>query len=294
VLQPGDVLLTESLTYPGVKSAAQLLGVRIVGVEMDDEGIIPEALDAACRNADQPPTALYCTPAAHNPTAITLSAQRRSAIVDIARRHNHHIVEDDVFGPLVPHTERPTPLATLAPERTLHVTSLSKTLTPGLRWGTVTGPAHLTDRLGALVRASVFNSAPVVMDIARRWLTNGTADRLLTWQRTELAARFATTRRVLADCAAVRSVRTAGLHAWLDLHAPWTPTEVVDLADRLGIGIAPTSFFHADPDGPAGPAPRGVRLGIGNAPDQRALTDALTHLAAALNRGPTWSSGTRV
>lgn len=294
VLRPGDVLLTEELTYPGVKSAAQLLDVHIVGVEMDDEGIIPAALEAACVTAPRSPTALYCMPTAHNPTAITLSAQRRRAIVEIARRHDLQIIEDDVFGLLVPDTDRPTPLAVLAPERTLHVTSLSKTLTPGLRWGAVAGPAHLTDRLGALVRASIFNPAPIAVDIARRWLSDGTADQLLTWQRAEMDTRFTAVRQLLADCSAVRSIRAAGLHAWLELHEPWTPTEVIDLAERLGIDIAPTSFFHADTDSATRRTARGVRLCLGNAPDLLTLTDAITNLATALNRGPTWSTGTRV
>jgi DNA-binding transcriptional MocR family regulator len=294
VLRPGDVLLTEALTYPGVKSAAQLLDVHLAGVEMDDEGLIPAALEAACTAGPKPPTALYCMPTAHNPTAITLSVQRRNAIVEIARRHDLQIIEDDVLGLLVPDTNRPTPLAALAPERTLHLTSLSKTLTPGLRWGVVAGPAHLTDRLGALVRASIFNPAPVAVDIARRWLSDGTADQLLTWQRAEMATRFTTVHQLLADCSAVRSIRTAGLHAWLELHDPWTPTEVIDLAERLGIEIGPTSFFHADPDSTNRHHAQGVRLCLGNAPDLPTLTDAVTNLADALNRGPTWSSRTRV
>lgn len=294
VLRPGDVLLTEGLTYPGVKSAARLLGAHIVGVELDDEGIIPTALEAAYIAAPQPPTALYCMPTAHNPTAITLSVQRRDAIVEIARRHDLQLIEDDVFGLLVPDTDRPAPLAALAPERTLHLTSLSKTLTPGLRWGAVAGPAHLTDRLGALVRASIFNPAPVAVDIARRWLTDGTADRLLTWQRTEMNTRFTTVHQLLAGCSAVRSIRTAGLHAWLEPHEPWTPTEVIDLAGRLGIDIAPTSIFHADTDSTTRPNARGVRLCLGNAPDLLTLTDAITNLATALHHGPTWSTGTRV
>lgn len=291
VLRPGDVLLTEGMTYPGVKSAAQLLDAHIVGVEMDDAGIIPAALEAACAAG---PKALYCMPTAHNPTAVTMSARRRNAIVKIARRHDLQIIEDDVFGLLVGDAERLIPLAALAPERTLHLTSLSKTLAPGLRWGAVAGPAHLTDRLGALIRASIFNPAPIAVDITRRWLSDGTAERLLSWQRSEMDTRFTMVRQLLAECSAVRSVRTAGLHAWLQLREPWTPTEVIDLAERLGIKIAPTSFFHADTGSATQRTARGVRLCLGNAPNQHTLTDAITNLAAALNRGPTWSSGTRV
>jgi len=294
VLRPGDVLLTEELTYPGLKSAAQLLGLHVVGVEMDSGGIVPEALDAACTSGTLHPTALYCMPTAHNPTAITMSTQRRSAVVEIARRHDLTIIEDDVFGLLIGDTEPPAPLAALAPERTLHLTSLSKTLTPGLRWGAVAGPPHLTDRLGALVRASIFNPAPLAIDIASRWLADGTADQLLTWQRGEMEARFGAVHGVLGNCSAVRYIRTGGLHAWLELHDPWTPSEVIDVGRRLGIDIGPTSYFHADDTTASRQVARGVRLCLGNAPDLATLTDASARLTGALDRGPTWASGTRV
>ena len=294
VLRPGGVLLTESLTYPGVKSAARLLDVHVVGVEMDDEGIIPAALDAACSSGRTRPTALYCMPTAHNPMAITLSAQRRDEIVEIARRRDLQVIEDDVFGLLVPEASRPAPLAMLAPERTVYLTSLSKTLTPGLRWGAVAGPAQLTDRLGALIRASIFNPAPVAVDIARRWLSDGTADRLLAWQRAEMGTRFAAAHRLLGACTAVRSIRTAGLHAWVKLHDPWTPPEVVDLGRRLDIEISHTAYFHAGAESGTREITRGVRLCLGNAPDLATLTEAIARLAEALDRGPTWSSGTRV
>ncbi|WP_260729715.1 PLP-dependent aminotransferase family protein [Dactylosporangium roseum] len=297
LLKPGDLLLTEELTYPGLKTAAQMLGLRLRGVAMDEDGIDPAALDEACASTTTPqirPAALYLMPTAHNPTAITLPEQRRREIARIARHHDLHLIEDDVFGLLAPAEQRPTPLAALAPERTLHLTSLSKTLAPGLRWGAVAAPAHLTDRLGALVRASVFNPAPVAIDIARRWLTDGTAGQMLDWQRQEMRRRFAAAHQRLGTCAAVRAVRTAGLHAWLRLHDPWTPTEVIATAAKLDIQIGPTSFFHVDATNAPSELARGVRLCLGNARDLPTLANALDALATALNRGPTFSTGVRV
>ncbi|MFC7546464.1 PLP-dependent aminotransferase family protein [Plantactinospora sp. GCM10030261] len=309
VVRPGGTLLTEALTYPGVKVAAQLLGLRVVGVEMDEHGILPAALDEAAAVGADPagaaamsgapldarrPTAVYLMPTAHNPTAITLSPTRRREVIAVARRRDLSIIEDDVFGLLAPEHDRPFPLAALAPERTLHLSSLSKTVTPGLRWGAIVAPAQLTDRLGALVRASIFNPAPVALALARRWLTDGTAERMLAWQRAELADRFATAERLLAGRPAVRSLRTGGLHAWLDLAEPWTPAEVVAAAARLGVDLGPTSFFHADPSGPTAALARGIRLCLGNAAELASLDAALTALADALDRGPTFASGTRV
>lgn len=292
VLRPGQTLLTDALTYPGVRSAAQTLGVKITGVAADEEGLSPDALAAACA-ANPAARALYCMPTAHNPTTTTWSATRRRAVLDVARRYDLAVIEDDVFGLLEPAAGRET-LAALAPDRTLHLTSLSKTLTPGLRWGAVVAPGHLVDRIGGLVRATVFNPSPVAADIARRWLTDGTATALLAWQRTEMGARFAATHQILGRCAAVSAVRTAGLHAWVQLCPPWTPADVVETAARHDISLGATTHFHADVASAAQPHSQGIRVCVGNAPHLAALTTALGTLAAAWNTPPTWASGTRV
>ncbi|PZG03043.1 PLP-dependent aminotransferase family protein [Nonomuraea aridisoli] len=287
-LRAGETLLTEALTYPGVKSAAQLLGIGLSAVAMDAQGLIPEALEEACVSSTAP-RALYCMPTAHNPTAVTLSPQRRQAIVDIARRHDLMIIEDDVFGLLA--QDAVTPLAALAPERTLYLTSLSKTIAPGLRCGFLAGPPQLTDRLGALVRATVFNPSPLSTAVAMRWLDDGTADRLLDWQCGEMARRRTAAEHLLGAHPAISHVRSAALHAWVEMREPWTASEVVSLADGLGMTISPTMYFLAGNQ----TLPRGVRLCLGNAADVGTLTTALRTLTEGMERGrPTWASGTQV
>lgn len=288
-LRAGETLLTEALTYPGAKSAAQLLGIGMSAVAMDGEGLIPQALEEACAAAPSA-RALYCMPTAHNPTAATLPLARREAIVGIARRHDLVIIEDDVFGLLSEHTGLP-PLAALAPERTLFLTSLSKTLAPGLRCGFLAGPPELAGRLGALIRATVFNPAPLATAVALRWLDDGTAERLLDWQRREMGRRRSAVVNLLADSPAIGAVRADALHAWVELREPWTASEVLALADGQGISLGPTLYFSATDQ----PLPRAVRMCLGNAPDVGTLTGALRTLSDALARGrPTWSANTPV
>src|SRR3954451_21916185 len=76
--RPGDIVLTEALTFPGIKAAAAQLGVRLVSVAMDDGGILPDALAKACRT--HKPKAVYLIPTLHNPTTATVSAERSGAI----------------------------------------------------------------------------------------------------------------------------------------------------------------------------------------------------------------------
>ena len=93
---PGDVVLTEALTFPGIKAAAHRLGIKLAGVAMDDGGILPDALASACRRLK--PKAVYLIPTLHNPTTATLSPERRSAIAAIIRKANTVLIEDDAYG----------------------------------------------------------------------------------------------------------------------------------------------------------------------------------------------------
>jgi DNA-binding transcriptional MocR family regulator len=93
---PGDVVLTEALTFPGIKAAAAKLGVRLIGVAMDKEGILPDALKDAW--SVHKPKAIYLVPTQHNPTAVTLGPARRNAIAEILQKSRAILIEDDVYG----------------------------------------------------------------------------------------------------------------------------------------------------------------------------------------------------
>ena len=94
--------------------------------------MLPSAFEQAARNGDS--RVLYVVPTLQNPTTSTMPRERREAIVEIARRYNITIVEDDIFR-LLDERVQPPPFYTLAPERTFYITSLSKALAPGLRVG---------------------------------------------------------------------------------------------------------------------------------------------------------------
>ena len=126
--RPGDVVLTEAITFPGIKAAAAQLGVKLVGVAMDDGGMLPDALAKACRT--HRPKAVYLIPTLHNPTTATLVPERRSAIAKIVRDADTMLIEDDAYGLL---DRSASPIANLIPERTYLATTLSKCIAPALR-----------------------------------------------------------------------------------------------------------------------------------------------------------------
>jgi DNA-binding transcriptional MocR family regulator len=284
--QSGGTIATEALTYPGVRSAAHILGLDLAPLALDEFGLVPEAFRAWCAST-APPRVLYTMPVAHNPTARTQPASRRRELVKIAQRYDATIIEDDVFG-VFDDGDAP-PLAALAPERTLHLTSFSKALSPGLRCGILAGPSSVMPRVGPLIRATVFNAAPLQTALTMAWVEDGTADRLVDWQRDEAKHRRDRALKRLDGCPAVSALTAAALHVWVELAAPWTAAEAIEAAAAAGVLIGPTSHFVINaPD-----APPGVRLCLGNAPTIEALDTALERLSDSWRR-PLWASGTRV
>jgi len=182
---PGDAVLVEDLTYPGIVSLARLMRLRLKPVACDADGPRPEALEAACRTGDA--RAFYIVPTQHNPTGRTISETRRRRLAEIVRQYDLPTVEDDVYGyfPL----DAPPPLAAFAPEQTIHLAGLSKMGAPGLRIGFMHAPPRLLGRLSAAMAAASWTAAPMMAEIAARWIEDGTLDELLRRKREEARKR---------------------------------------------------------------------------------------------------------
>ncbi|HEV7256492.1 MAG TPA: PLP-dependent aminotransferase family protein [Bosea sp. (in: a-proteobacteria)] len=268
---PGETLLCEPLTYPGLLAAARQRGLRPVPVASDEDGLRPDALEAAIRAHD---VRLLClTPTIQNPTAITMPEGRRREIVAIARAHDLAIIEDDPYSLLA--TDAPPALAVLAPERSYHVATLSKTLTPGLRTAFIVIPAGASpDALVQALRAIALMPAPLMTALATHWIRVGAATDLLDGVRREAAARQALARMILPPSG---WSHPNGLHIWQPLPTHWDRHRLIEAARREGLGVTPSDAFSV-----AGRAPDAVRISLGGVPDRARLGDALKTLAAII------------
>ncbi|HVJ51201.1 MAG TPA: PLP-dependent aminotransferase family protein [Aliidongia sp.] len=235
LVEPGDIVATESMTYPGFKAAAQMRHLKVEGIAVDHEGILPDAFAAACRA--MPIRLLYVTPNLNNPLAGILSSERRRAIAEIARRHEVLIVEDDVYGFLV---DRPASFAALAPERTWHITSLSKSAAPGLRLGYILTPPDRTDKLAMAIRSSIWMAPPLLAEIATRWIEGGQAERLAAAKRRAATERQALVRAVFGNACANPA---SAYHFWLPLPESWRAAEFTAAALARGVAVTPGAAF---------------------------------------------------
>jgi DNA-binding transcriptional MocR family regulator len=276
LLEPGDVLLTESLTYAGLQPVAGLLRLRLHGVAFDRHGLLPDALDRACRETGA--RALYVIPTLHNPTAAIMPAARRREVADIAARHGLRIVEDDVHG-LLP-ADRPAPIAALAPEHTYYLTSTSKTLAPGLRIAYVAAPPADVPRLAASLRATTWAVAPLTAAIASHWIRDGTADRILDARRQEARERQALARERLSGLDF--DAPGEAYYLWLRLPRPWRGESFAAEARARGVLVTPAEAFSVDREQQP---PHAVRLCVGAARSRETLARGLAAVAALATGG---------
>ena len=270
--QVGDRVLTEALTFPGIKPVASMLGLTLEGVAMDEEGVIPDALEAACRT--HRPRLLYMVPTIQNPTTAVMSPRRREEIAEVALRNNLMVVEDDICSRCL--EDPPVPIAALLPENCIHLTSLSKTVAPGLRVGYLVPPEKHVESHESVLRATTWSAPGLMAEIATRWIEDGSAERILRSRRRESSTRFGLTRKILggSDLRAVEG----GHHIWLHLPEPWRADEFTAEARRRNIVVSPGEIFSVG----RAPAPHAVRLCIGMPSRRSDLEGALKELATIL------------
>lgn len=276
LLRPGDLVLTESMTYAGMKALAELLHVRLQGLPMDAHGLRPDAFEDACRAGAA--KALYCVPTLQNPTASVMPEERRREIARIARAHGVLIVEDDVYGLLL--DPAPAPITTFAPEISYYLTGTAKILAPGLRVGYLLAPPGEWGRLVSGVRATTWMAAPLMAEIAARWIADGTADEARRLKRAEAMARQALAREVLGSY--VIQAQPESFHLWLHLPEPWRSDSFAERARRRGVLVNASHMFLVGP----GAAPAAVRVCLGPARDLEHLERGLRVLARVLEEKP--------
>jgi DNA-binding transcriptional MocR family regulator len=250
----GGVLLAERLSYGVLRALSRLAGIEVHGVEIDDDGLVPDAFDTACRRFH--PKALYLNPTVHNPTTSVMPARRRSDIADIARRHGVAIIEDDALGRL--HADAPPPICALAPDITWYVTTLTKSLTQGWRLAYLVTPDQplAQRRLAPIENLSCWHCSPMVAAITHLWVANGTAARITD----EIAQECRVRERIAREMLAELDVRSApgSMHLWLRLSDHVPRADVVAAAERLGVLLRPSDMFAVDDQ----PAPNAVRLSL--------------------------------
>lgn len=275
--RPGDVLLCDTMVYPGFRAAAAQFGRRIVDVESDGAGMLPDALERAA--GQHGAKLLYLNPTIQNPTTLTMPERRRKAIAKAAARAQLQIVEDDPYWLLA--DDAPPPIARLAPDRTHYVSTLSKCLSPGLRTAFARSPGSQSrSALMGSLRSFSLMRAPLTAVLVTQWINDGNARRLLEAVRFETRARQRLADQTLVGSSGSNMSRQ-GVHLWQTLPSYWTAPAFAEQARQHGLAIAPSNAFAGSAGGPSA-----IRISLGGGTDRRQLGFGLARLSALLATPP--------
>ncbi|RWM20555.1 MAG: PLP-dependent aminotransferase family protein [Mesorhizobium sp.] len=254
--QPGMTIATEAIGLHVMLPLASYLGLKVQGVPIDDEGLIPDALESVCQQ--HLIRALFMMPNALGPTAFIMGERRRNAIVEIARKYDLQIIEDDALGPLV--ENRPPTFQALAPERTIYITSFTKPIMSGLRTGYLVAPERLLPAVENRQIVTSWSATPLIAEIAARWVEDGTCQQFVEWQRATLLERHELVASVLKGIQ--YSSNCASLHIWLPLGERFPEDEFVSHARMQGVVLARGSAFAISENHPA------VRVSVGSTTEE--------------------------
>lgn len=271
ICAPGETILCESSSFYGARLAAEHLGLRLLGVPMDDEGMIPDELERAALQSGS--RLVFTLPTLHNPTTRTMSESRRQQIAAIARARDLLILEDEAY---YAYAERPRQIVTYAPERTIYLAGFSKGYCPGLRLAFLALPPDLPrERLLRGIRAFGYCPPALGALVFTDWVVQGRIEAIGRAIQDEAAARWAIAQAIVGQWIAPAGAERSP-HAWL----PLSGMEAERMSARLlraGVDVMPpdTSLIARDAD-------TGLRLCLGAPATRDQLETALTIVAKTL------------
>jgi DNA-binding transcriptional MocR family regulator len=270
VVPTGGRCGVEALTYPFIKGIAARLGISLVPLAMDEDGVRPDALQKAHREFHL--SAIYIQPAIQIPLGITMPSARRADLLRVVEKLNLPIIEDNVYRFL----DDEPPLAALAPDNCIVIDSLSKKVAPGLSLGFIVPPQRLRESVMVSVRSGGWTASGFAFAAAERMISDGTVAELARLKRLDARARQKLAIGRLSGFEIQTNEKC--YHLWLTLPAHWRSQSFVAAAARRDIALTPSTAFAVTP----GHAPNAVRLALA-APTMDQLDTGLRTLVALLN-----------
>lgn len=248
LLQPGSMVLMERPSYLYSLNILPSMGMRRYGIPVDSGGLRSELLSGFKTRNHQ--ALLYVNPNFQNPTGTVLSHGRRVQVMDYCSRERIPVVEDDVYRELWIDAPLPPPLKALDDQGlVLHVGSVSKTLSPGLRIGWIAGPEAVIERLSDLKMQSDYGSSSLAQEAVTLWMSQG--HQALHMENLRNALRI---RRDVAVAAldtwfsdiARWEIPQGGFYLWMELLIPVRISQVFEESIKAGILFYPGYLYDTE------------------------------------------------
>jgi DNA-binding transcriptional MocR family regulator len=274
--KPGELVMTEELSYPGIRLLEKIFHLRLKGIPINEHGIDPDALEEACRV--EAPKFLFCQPTVHNPTAVVMPQERRKKIGEIVEKYGISLIEDDIYAFLPQRAS--LPISALVPERSFYVTGTSKTIGTGVRVGYIVAPPRAVHELNTTVHGTTWIPAPFMAELVSMWIIDGTTLKIVEWHRREARKRQQIVSDVLKGF--TYSSQESAYHIWLSLPASWRQEDFVRECLSRNIAINSSENFVIG----QALTPHAVRICLGGFRSADNLERGLGVLREVLAEGP--------
>ena len=253
LLRPGDVVAVDALTYPGFKVVAEAHGLELLAIPLSEQGPDLEAFERLCQRRRV--RAVYAMPTLHNPLGTVMPLAERRRLAQLAREHDLLLIEDGAYAFLA--EPAPPPLQTLAPERTLYISGLSKSVASGLRLGFIVAPLEMIPALERAIRVSTWSTPSLTVTLGCRWIESGLVDSLEEQKRNDARSRQQLARRVLKGCD--YQAYGSSYFLWLKLPEGRRADAVVAALEHQGVTVT-----SAEPFATTAHVPQALRLALGS------------------------------
>jgi len=271
LLNPGDVVATDALIYPGFKALATMHRLELAPISLSDNSPNLKALERLCQQRRV--RALYAMPTLHNPMGWVMTLAQRKQLVAIARTYKLLLIEDAAYAF---HAENPPPpLAALAPELTVYISGFSKSIATGLRVGFIVAPTSWVTSIERVIRATTWNTPALLSAITCQWINDGTLERLETEKRQDAITRQGIARDILKGLTYIS--HPASYFIWLPLPEEVRADQVVMTLMQANISVS-----SAEPFATTEHVPHAIRVALGSVPLDT-LVSALKQVRQAID-----------
>ncbi|HEX6673831.1 MAG TPA: PLP-dependent aminotransferase family protein [Actinomycetes bacterium] len=274
---PGDVIVAEGPSYVGALSAFSQYQVEVRHVRLDDDGLDPDELEAELGRLAREGRRvkfLYTIPNFHNPAGVTLSHERRDRVVEIARRHDLLVLEDNPYGLLGFESSPPDALRAREADNVVYLGTISKIFGPGLRIGWALAPPAIRERLVLVKEAADLSQSNFNQAVAYRYFSG------YPWQETlkELRDVYRERRDAMLEALAEHfppesrvswTHPSGGFYVWVKLPGPLDAKAMLAKAISARVAYVPGGSFFADDQGGSNlrlsycfPPPERIREGV--------------------------------
>ena len=270
----GKVVVTDSIIYNGFKALAGMLNVTLVPCPFDHEGMLPDVLEGICSQTDV--KAIYLMPTIHNPLCIVMPEKRRLEIVEVARKFDLILIDDDAYGFL--EEQPPLSFAHLAPERSFYIYSFAKPLAAGLKSSYIVAPSQWHNDLIEGIRISCSGASTLMTKLIGKLIASGSADRIIEEKRAEGALRQKIVSEILTGQAYISHKNS--FHLWVSLTPDINVTAFESELKNAGVEVVTSLAYQVEND----PGNNGFRVSLGNVESHSQIRTGLEIIAEALRK----------